>query len=69
MSVCSKAGELENDGLVSGTSSMFGTYKGECIDDSISHIQIIDLFAKKENRQKIFEFYIRLCKELEETGY
>ena len=69
MSVCSKAGELENDGLVSGTSSMFGTYKGECIDDSISHIQIIDLFAKKENRQKIFEFYIRLCKELEEAGY
>ena len=69
MSVCSKAGELENDGLVSGTSSMFGTYKGECIDDSISHIQIIDLFAKRKNRQKIFEFYVRLCKELEEAGY
>ena len=69
MKIFTKAGETGNDGLVSESSSMFGEYKGECLDESVSHTQIVDLLAKRKNRHKIFEFYIGLCKELEEIGY
>ena len=69
MKVFTKAGEPESDGLVSENSSKFGIYKGECLDESVSHTQIVDFFSKRKNRHKIFEFYIGLCKELEEAGY
>ena len=69
MKIFTKAGESESDGLVSENSSKFGIYKGECLDESVSHTQIVDFFSKRKNRHKIFEFYIGLCKELEEAGY
>ena len=69
MNVLVKSGEARNDGMVSEKSSIFGTYKGECLDESVSHTQIVDFLAKRKNRHKIFEFYIKLCKELEEAGH
>ena len=67
MKMCSIEGE--NDGLVSAESSKFGVYKGDCTDESISHIQIIDFLARRKNRHKIYQFYIDLCFELGEAGY
>ena len=61
MKICNNAGETENDGVVSSESAKFGLYRGECIDESVSHIQIIDILAKRKNRHKIYEFYINLC--------
>jgi len=69
MKICNNAGEMENDGVVSSESAKFGLYRGECIDESVSHIQIIDILAKRKNRHKIYEFYINLCNELGEMGY
>lgn len=69
MNLLIKSGEARNDGMVSEASSIFGYYKGECLDESVSHTQIVDFLAKRKNRHKIFEFYIKLCKELEEAGY
>ena len=60
---------VENDGVVSADSAKFENYRGECIDDSVSHTQIVDLFASRKNRRKILDFYIELCHELEEMGY
>ena len=69
MYILTKTGESKNDGIVSEDSSIFGTYKGECLAESVSHTQIVDFLAKRKSRQKIFGFYIGLCQELEEAGY
>ena len=59
----------ENDGMVSVESAKFEVYRGECIDESVSHTQIVDLLAKRKNREKIHAFYIELCEELENMGF
>lgn len=58
-----------SDGLVSADSSRFGTYRGTCVDASVSHTEIVDFLAKKRKREKIFAFYTTLCRELEEKGF
>ena len=60
---------VDNDGMVSRDSAKFGNYRGECLDISISHAQIIDFAAKREQKEKIFEFYKKMCKELEQMGF
>lgn len=59
---------LDNDGMVSGESSKFGDYRGDCLDESISHLQIIDFLAKPGTRADIYDFYESICRELAEKG-
>jgi hypothetical protein len=59
---------LDNDGMVSVESAKFGEYRGNALDGSISHLQIIDLFARPKTREGIFKFYISICKNLEDEG-
>ena len=60
----------ESDGMVCHESAKFGNYRGECIRDmSISHSQIIDIFAKKDQREKVYDFYKNLCRELTDMGF
>lgn len=61
--------DVSCDGLVSEESSRFGNYRGECLDIPISHIQIIDIFSKKSQKEKIYSFYVGLAEELGEMGY
>lgn len=58
-----------SDGLVAEASSKFGEYKGKCLDESVSHTQIVDLLVKRKKRQHVFDFYLRLCRELADMGY
>ena len=58
-----------SDGLVSVESSKFAQYNGNCVDDSISHTEIVDLTVDKKKKEKIYAFYIELCKDLEQRGY
>jgi triacylglycerol lipase len=60
---------IDNDGMVSEESAKFENYRGECLDDSVSHTQIVDFLAKRKNRRRILEFYVDLAKELGEMGY
>lgn len=60
---------VESDGLVSRESSKFGNYRGDCLDISISHVQIIDLFSKKSQKEKIYEFYKTVCREIADMGF
>ncbi len=69
MKIYNRADGIDNDGMVSEESAKFERYRGECFDDSISHIQIVDIFARRSNRTRIFEFYIGLCAELGDMGY
>ena len=58
----------DNDGMVSVESAKFGEYKGNCLNTSLSHLQIIDLLAKPKSRKNIYNFYISICKDLENMG-
>ncbi len=59
---------LENDGMVSTESAKFGEYRGDCLGESISHLQIVDLLAKPDSRDDIYDFYESICRELAEKG-
>ena len=61
--------DSENDGLVARDSTRFGNFRGSCLDISASHVQIIDLFSKKSQREKIYSFYISLCSSLSDMGF
>ena len=58
-----------SDGLVSKESSKFENYRGDCLDESISHSEIIDYSLSKKKREKVRNFYKDLCKDLESKGY
>ncbi|MBE6536483.1 MAG: hypothetical protein E7673_00865 [Ruminococcaceae bacterium] len=58
--------DVDNDGMVSHESSKFGHYRGEILDISISHGQMVDFASKKHQKEKIYEFYRNMCRELEE---
>ena len=59
----------DNDGVVAEESAHFGNYRGKCTDIPISHVQIIDLFSKKSQKEQIYSFYKKLCSELTEMGF
>jgi len=59
----------DNDGMVSEESAQFGCYRGNALDIPVSHIQIIDLFSKKDQKEKIYSFYKQVCMELGEMGF
>lgn len=58
-----------SDGMVSEESSKFGNYRGRCLDESTSHTEIVDLLVRHEKRQRVLDFYLRLCSELSEHGF
>ena len=60
---------MTSDGMVSEESSKFGFYRGKCLDIPVSHVQIIDLFSKKSQKEKIYAFYIGICDELAKMGF
>lgn len=57
-----------SDGLVSVGSSQFGNYRGNCVEGSVSHSEIVDFMAKKKKKERIYAFYTRLCDELKQMG-
>lgn len=61
-----KYGNPDNDGMVSRESAKFGNYRGDMLDISISHGQMIDFASKKHQKSKIYEFYKNMCRELED---
>ena len=57
-----------SDGLVAVESSKFAEYKGHCTEHSISHSEIVDFMASKRKKEKIYAFYLELCKDLADRG-
>lgn len=60
---------VENDGLVSVESAMFANYRGSCLDEPVSHGQIVDFLTPKSKKERIYAFYTEICKELAEMGF
>lgn len=59
----------DSDGMVSKESSKFGEFKGDMIDDSISHAEMVDLTLNKNKKEKVYAFYLRLVGELKNKGF
>ena len=62
-------GERNTDGLVSVESAKYAEYRGDCLEESLSHSEIIGLSLKKKKRRKVYAFYLSLCRELAERGF
>lgn len=59
----------DSDGLVSKESSKFGEYRGDCLNESISHSEIVSFSLSKKKRKRIYSFYLSLCEELSNKGF
>ncbi len=59
----------ETDGLVPINSTKFENYRGNCIEGSASHSQIVDFFTPKKKKEQIYSFYLTLCKELADMNF
>ena len=57
------------DGLVPRESAIFGEYRGEAVDGSVSHTEIVDFMVRDKKRDKIYAFWSALCEELVNAGY
>ena len=58
-----------SDGVVPQDSTIFGEYRGNAFNESISHTEIVDFMVKKKKRDKIYMFYSALCEELVNMGF
>lgn len=61
--------DIPTDGMVSVESAMYANYRGNCTDIPVSHSEIVDLMAKRSKKEKIYEFYKGLCRELSDMGF
>ncbi|MBP5665650.1 MAG: hypothetical protein J6X87_05160 [Clostridia bacterium] len=59
----------ETDGLVPRDSTIFGIYRGDCLNGSVSHSEIIDFMTGKEVKAKVHAFYAALVDELAKMGF
>ena len=59
----------DTDGAVSAESAVFGEYKGDAFDGSVSHTEITDFLTKKSKKEKIYAFYNQLCEDLAARGF
>ena len=57
------------DGLVPRDSAIFGEYRGDCVDGSVSHTEIVDFMTADKKRDQIYAFWSALCEELVNAGY
>lgn len=57
-----------SDGMVSAESAKYADYKGNCLDESASHNEIVCFMTKKKKRKKIYAFYKKLCSDLAARG-
>ena len=59
----------ESDGMVSKTSAQFAEYKGDCLDDSVSHNEVVCFMTRKKKKEKVVAFYHALLEDLAERGF
>ncbi len=56
------------DGLVPRDSAIYGVYRGDCVNGSVSHTEIVDFLVPDKRRDRIYAFYSSLCEELVKMG-
>lgn len=58
-----------SDGMVSNKSARFADYKGDCLEESISHNEIVCYLTRPSKKKKVAGFYLELCNELAKKGF
>ena len=61
--------EGATDGLVTVESAKYAQYRGDCLEEPVSHTEMAGWSLKKKKRRKVYEFYLALCRELAEHGF
>jgi len=61
--------DVATDGMVPRDSAVFGEYHADCLDESISHSEIIDVVLSRAKRDRIFGFWSGLCNDLAARGF
>ena len=61
--------EGPTDGLVSVESAKYAEYRGDCLDEAVSHSEIVGYSLKSKKRKKVYNFYLGMCKDLAERGF
>lgn len=67
--VTQKAENSQTDGAVTARSAAWGEYKGHCLDEPLSHRQVLDFMVGKKKRRKVHAFYLSVCQDLAERGF
>lgn len=57
------------DGLVSVESSKYGDYRGDILEESVSHTEMVGYSLSKKKRERIYAFWLSLCAELSKKGF
>jgi hypothetical protein len=55
--------------MVSNKSARFADYKGDCLEESISHNEIVCYLTRPSKKKKIAGLYLELCNELARKGF
>ncbi len=58
-----------SDGIVSVESSQFANYRGNAVEGSVSHSEIVGYSLKKKKRERVYSFYRDLAQELASLGF
>ena len=58
-----------SDGMVSKTSAEFGEYKGNVMEESLSHNEVVCFMTRKKKKEKVVAFYKTLLEDLAARGY
>ena len=58
-----------SDGLVPRDSAIWGNYRGDCVNGSVSHTEIVDFMVRDKKRDSIYAFWSALCEELVHAGF
>lgn len=61
--------DVVTDGLAPYDSTLFGVCRGDCIQGSFSHSELVDLFLHRSKKPQVYAFYASLCRELAEMGF
>lgn len=58
-----------SDGLVAVDASKFGNYRGDCLEGTASHTEIVGYSLRKKKREEVYAFYLALADELAQMGF
>ncbi len=58
-----------SDGMVSNRSAQFAEYKGNVMEDSLSHNEIVCFMTRKKKKEKVVAFYKTLLNDLSARGF
>ncbi len=58
-----------SDGMVSNSSAVFKEYKGNVMEESISHNEVVCFMTRKKKKEKVVAFYTTLCEDLAKRGF